>query len=183
MALSTNIAAATLGAMLFAGPAISQTSAVSSRPAVAAATISSSDYVRQTAMSDLFEIQSSQMALDKSQDAAVRKFAQQMIHDHTQSSEKLKKLLQTENVNIAPPSKLDQAHLALLDKLRGASGSAFDKDYVKDQIAGHREALAVQKTYAASGEDAKLKSFAQAAADMVQMHLDEAEKLGQGGST
>src|SRR4051812_16336770 len=55
----------------------------------AAQNVSATDFVNQAANSDMFEIQSSQLAV-KAQDGKVHDFAQRMINDHTQASEKLR---------------------------------------------------------------------------------------------
>ena len=46
-------------------------------------------YVRMAAASDLFEIQSSQLALTRAQSPAVREFAQMLVQHHTATTEQL----------------------------------------------------------------------------------------------
>ncbi len=53
--------------------------------------MSAQDFVNMAAVGGMFEVQSSQLALNKTQDNRVRDFAQHMIQDHTQASEKLRR--------------------------------------------------------------------------------------------
>ena len=47
------------------------------------------DFVNQAASGGLFEVQSSELALQRSQDAKVQEFANQMITDHTANNQEL----------------------------------------------------------------------------------------------
>ena len=70
--------------VLLAGPALAQSlgekTGVNSALGVAPAT---ADFVKEVAISDMFEIESSKMALKKSSSTSVKQFAEMMIKDHT----------------------------------------------------------------------------------------------------
>src|ERR671910_605194 len=51
------------------------------------------DFVMEAAVSDIFEIQSSQLAQNKAQDAGLKTFASKMVADHTMTSNELKALV------------------------------------------------------------------------------------------
>ncbi|ESX21240.1 DUF4142 domain-containing protein [Mesorhizobium sp. M1148] len=53
------------------------------------ATTSPQEFVKAAASSDMFEIQSSELALRKSKTSRVKEFARMMIKDHTTSSKRL----------------------------------------------------------------------------------------------
>jgi putative membrane protein len=131
----------------------------------------SQDYVTKAAIGDMFEIQSSKLALKKSQDAKVKSFANRMIKDHTASTAKLKSIIKSEQLPLVPPAKLDDAHQQMIDQLNGATGADFDKAYLDMQMKAHEEALAVHQGYADNGLDMKLKAFAKKTSAVVQMHL------------
>lgn len=134
-------------------------------------------YVEQAAMGDRFEIESSRIALRKSQSADVRNFAKQMIHDHGQSTSTLKKLLATDHLDVAPPAKLDPEHAKMLSDLRAATGTSFDQLYAKMQLDGHRQALQLHQGYAAAGDNDDLKKFAADVSKVVEMHLAHVSEL------
>lgn len=60
-----------------------------SAPAFAQAVMDSQTYRMMAAQSDAFEIASSQLALQRSRNSAVRRFAQEMIQEHAQTSQAL----------------------------------------------------------------------------------------------
>jgi putative membrane protein len=144
-------------------PAFAQSGADSGRP--------SQDYVTKAAIGDLFEIQSSKLALRKSADPKVKSFASRMIKDHTASSAKLKSIIKAEELPLVAPAKLDDAHQQMIDKLFNANEMDFDKMYLDMQATAHQEALAVHQGYADSGLETKLKAFAKKTSAVVQMHL------------
>jgi putative membrane protein len=157
---------ATIGFAIFAAAAFAQTAP------------STADFVKMVAISDMFEVESSKLALEKKV-AADRAFAQRMIHDHTQTTEQLKHLVEGGNVKARLPAELDDPHKQMLEKLRGESGADFSKDYNEMQLGGHKEAVALFEAYAKSGDNSALKSWAAKTLPHLQEHLAMAEKLSQ----
>ena len=92
----------------------------------------------------------SKLALEKKV-AADQAFAQRMVHDHTQTTEQLKHLVEGGNVKAQLPSELDDQHKQMLGKLRGESGADFSKDYNEMQLNGHNQLVALFEAYARSG--------------------------------
>jgi putative membrane protein len=172
------IAAALAASVVLSGGVMAQSSSTGVI-AVTAQKLSDSDYVDKTAMTDMFEIQASELALKKSSNPGVKSFAERMIKDHTASTKELTKLVQQSNLNLAPPTTLDEKHKTMLHKLENASSADFDRAYTKMQVKGHQQALELQNAYSMTGDNPKLKQFAGKATEMVQMHLSMAEKLSQ----
>jgi len=103
-------------ALIFAGSAPAQQTTTT----ITTQKISDSDYVKQTADTDTFEIRAGEIAVKRSKNAKVRRFAQRMVDDHTASTKQLTKLLQMANVNIAPPAELDEQHRQMLERRRAS---------------------------------------------------------------
>ena len=139
---------------------------------------STADFVKTVAISDMFEIELSKLALEKKV-AADQAFAQRMVHDHTQTTEQLKHLVHSGKVKEQLPAELDGPHTQMLEKLRGESGVDFSKDYNEMQLNGHKEAVALFEAYAKSGDNPALKSWAAKTLPHLQEHLAMAEKLSQ----
>src|SRR4051794_41421215 len=76
-------------------------------------------YMAQAASADQFEIQSGQLALQASQNAAVRNFGNMIITDHTQSTQIVASTAAAAHLAPPPPTMLP-AHHAVLDQLRSA---------------------------------------------------------------
>jgi putative membrane protein len=136
------------------------------------------EFVKEVAVSDMFEIQSSELAAQKS-DAATKTFASQMITDHRKTSDELKSLIKSADIGVMPPTMLDAKHQTMLDKLKNATGSSFEKDYREDQVAAHEAAVSLFERYAKNGENAQLKSWAATTLPTLQHHLQMAEALAK----
>lgn len=143
-------------------------------PTVPSTSVQDQNFAMQAAMSDMFEIQSSQLALQKSRNPAVLRFAQTMIDHHTMTSQKLATLATQKGATV--PMALDpvqQQRIAALD----SSGRRFDRMYLAAQVTGHREAVQVYQTEIARGTDPEMKMLAQQTLPMIQEHLAMAGRI------
>ena len=174
-----------LGCVLLAAPALAQSvgekTGVNSTLGIAPTT---ADFVKEAAISDMFEIDSSKLAQDKG-NASEKSFASQMITDHTKTTTELKGLVSSGKVKADLPSALDSSHQSKLDKLRGESGKDFSSDYDSDQLSGHKDAVSLFERYAKGGDNADLKDWAGKTLPTLRHHLEMAESLKKksGGAT
>jgi putative membrane protein len=168
--------------MLSSGLAWAQDDATVPEPSGsdAAVEVKATSYVEQTAMGDMFEVKSSELALSKSGNPQVRAFAQHMITDHAASSRELKQALTAAKVDVPVPTALDGEHQQLLDTLQASTGGDFDRNYLKMQMDGHQKALQTQVDYRLHGGNRELQDFATKATTMVQTRLSELGKISQG---
>ena len=135
---------------------------------------SSQDFVTQAAISDLFEIQSSQLAAERS-DEATKAYAKKMIADHEKVSGELKDVIKSGQIKLDVPTALDSTHQGKLDKLKGLQGADFTKQYHDDQVTAHKTATDLYQRYGDGGDNAALKAFAV----KTKPHLDEHLKMAQ----
>jgi putative membrane protein len=138
---------------------------------------SAQDFVNKVAISDMFEIQSSQMALSKQADADTKPFAEKMIQDHQKTSTELKALVEGSMVKLTLPASLDSEHQRMLDELNAKSGRDFDTSYDQIQVKAHRDEVALFEAYSKSGEDSELKTWAGKTLPHLKEHLSLAENL------
>ena len=68
------------------------------------------DFVKEIAVSDIFEIESSKLAQQKASVAPVKTFAGQMVTDHTKTSTELKGLVSGRKVKAQVPAAMDSSH-------------------------------------------------------------------------
>ena len=166
---------ATMGVVL-AGPVYAQSipekTGINSTLGIAPKT---EDFVKQVAMSDMFEIESGKLAASKG--AATKQFGSQMVADHTKTSGELKALLSSASVNVQLPMAPDDAHKKKLDKLASLVGNEFDRQYAADQVEAHEDAVNLFDRYAKGGENAQLKAWAAKTVPALRHHLDMAKKL------
>jgi putative membrane protein len=135
------------------------------------------DFVTLAAQSDMLEIDSSKLALQKSDNAKTKTFAQKMIDDHTATSTELKGLLSSGKVGVSAPTTLDKTHQAKLDKLTKLQGKDFTKQYDDMQVSAHKDAVSLFERYSKDGDNPELKAFAGKTLPKLQEHLKMAQEL------
>jgi putative membrane protein len=148
-------------------------------PTYAQTPSATAQFVEKAAIGDMFEIQSSELALEKSKNADVQTFARKIIQDHRANSEELKAFLQksADLQRIQLPTALDQAHQQKLQQLR--SGSGFENPYRTAQVEGHEDAIKLFEDYARAGDNADLKKWAEGKVPILRGHLQMAQALPQ----
>jgi putative membrane protein len=134
------------------------------------------DFVKEAATSDMFEIQSSQIAQERG-NAAEKSFAATMIRDHQKTTDELKSMLASGDLKADLPTGLDTSHQSEIDKLRSLSGADFSSRYDKDQVSGHKDAVSLFERYSASGDEPKLKDWAGQTLPTLRHRLEMAQEL------
>ena len=139
-------------------------------------------FVRAAATSDLYEMEASRLAEQRSQNAEVKRFAQHMLRDHGKTTGELKDMLpQLQGVSAQQmATSLDRQHQALLEQLQGAQGAEFDRAFARQQVQSHQAAVDLFRAYAQSGDDARLKQWASQTLPSLEGHLREAQQLQRG---
>jgi putative membrane protein len=128
------------------------------------------DYVQKAAMGDMFEVESSRLALQRARSTQVKQMAQMMVDAHTMTTDELKARLVRAGLIVETPTMLDDAHKQKLEQLRGANNQQFDQMYLDLQKEAHDEALMVHRDYAMNGDMADLKAFAADTVPKIEMH-------------
>lgn len=139
---------------------------------------STADFVKQVAISDMFEIASNKLAQQKG-NAEEKAFASKMVTDHGKTSTELKGLVASGKVKADLPAELDASHLSKLDKLKDSSGSDFSANFNSMQVSAHKDAVDLFQRYAEGGENAELKDWAGKTLPALKHHLEMAQKLGK----
>src|SRR4051812_40224958 len=136
------------------------------------------DFVKQVAISDMFEIESNKLAQEKG-NAPEKTFASQMVTDHTKTSTELKGLVSSGKVKAEVPAALDSSHQSKLDKLKAESGKDFSSDFDSMQVSAHKDAVSLFERYAKGGDNADLKDWAGKTLPALKHHLEMAEDLAK----
>ncbi len=132
---------------------------------------STQDFVKQAAIGDRFEVESAQIAQNKG-DTSDKKFAAHMIQDHQKSYDELK------TIDPNAPDSLDATHKKMLDQLSQLNGPEFKKQFRRDQINAHKEAVSLFRRYSEKGDNPQLKGFAAKTLPELERHLQMAELSG-----
>jgi len=140
-------------------------------------------FVTAAATSDMYEVTAGKVALQRAQSPDVKAFAQKMVDAHTMTTQKLKSILASHNVDAAPPAHVDTRRQAMLDDLRGAKAADFDHRYITQQVAAHKEADILFRGYAKDGDNNAIKDFAATTDKDIKMHLSMAQELNNSVKT
>lgn len=134
-------------------------------------------FLKNAAAGDMFEIQTSQLALQKSNSADVKQFAQMMIDDHTKLDNQMKPI--ATEAGVQPPTQLTGKERGEYKKLQGLSGDDFDKEYIKAMVDDHTKVSKAFGSEIANGTLPDEKMAAQQNKPTVDMHLQKAQQLAQ----
>jgi putative membrane protein len=136
-------------------------------------------YMQAAASGDMFEIQSSHLALQRTCDPRVRGFAQMLIDEHTRMSNMMAEAARATGLPL-PPLAMTARHAEMLQRLQAAPGTSFDAAYRAEQVAAHQEALTLHRGYSEIGDQTVLRTLAAQAVPAIQSHLAEARALPTG---
>lgn len=134
------------------------------------------DFVQEAASSDMYEIQSSTLAADKLNGPG-KAFAEEMVTDHTKTSDQLATLAKADNVPL--PTAIDSSHQQSMDQLKSLNGDDFTKRYAADQVAAHQNAVSLFERYGQGGDSVQLKTWAQQTLPTLRHHLEMAKNLAK----
>lgn len=152
-----------------------------SDPAAAQTQLSDPEIASVAVVANQIDVAYGKIALQKSKDKEVRKFAQTMVTDHSATIEAATNL-----VNKLKVTPKDNAMSQSLQKdagktkkmLHAKSGRAFDKSYVDNEVAYHRSVIQVVETILIpQAKNEELKSLLQSALPVFKAHLQHAEML------
>jgi putative membrane protein len=137
-------------------------------------------FVTKAANGGMFEIRSSELAVDRVQNAEVKDFARQMIRDHDKANKELQSAASSLGANV--PSSLDAKHAQALQKLEGMNGPEFEQFYVQAQRDAHREAVGLYSSY--SKANGALSAWAAETLPTLQEHqqrIQQISRVAEGG--
>jgi putative membrane protein len=166
-------------ALMVAGTSLSATAQTAPPPPPPEAKTQAMAYVMAAGMSDMFEINSSQVAVQKSRTSAVRSYANMLIKHHTKTTAATMKAARKAGMN-PPPPMLDPGAAASIAELQAAGPDDFDRVYLAQQVPAHQAALDLHSSYAGQGDQPALRASARSAVPIVRQHLTAAERMQRG---
>lgn len=135
-------------------------------------------FVQQASMSNLFELESSKLAQERSENAKVKDFASMMIKDHTKAGKDLEAAVKKSGMNAKAVAKsLDAEHEGKISTLQQKKGEDFDDTYISMQQDAHDKAVELFSAYAGNGNDKEIRSFASQTLPVLKKHQHHVETL------
>jgi putative membrane protein len=137
--------------------------------------------MKELAATNMAEMKAAQIALDKSKDDQVQKFAQKMLEDHSNAHGKVRDLAQVKNVSL--PNELDGKHQAEMKKLSNLSGDKFDKMYLQQGgVSDHKQAMQLLERIEKNAKDPQLKAMATDLKPTIREHHELATNMVKGNA-
>ena len=162
---------------LMACAALAGGSAIAQSDASATGSAQDKKFAKVAMAGGLTEIQASQAALQKSNSDDVKKFAQQMIDDHTKLNDQMKPI--ASQLGVAVPTSPMPKDQAMIAKMQNLSGDEFDKAYIKAMVKDHTKDDKEFTMEASSGQNADEKAAASQGDQIVKQHLQMAQDLAK----
>ena len=98
-------------------------------------------FVQDAYQDGLAEVQTAQLAQQKTANAEVKAFAEKLVSDHMSANNKLKSLADSKKVSLASDASLVAKGKAKM--LDTKSAGAFDKAFIDHMISDHKKAIEV----------------------------------------
>ena len=133
------------------------------------------NFVEKATLSNMFEIESAKLALERSKVQPIKDYAQAILDAHTASSSELAPLASA--ALVTAPTQLDSGFQSQLKQLQDASVEDFDDRYLDQQTEVHENTASLLKDFSANGKDAQLQAFALKMLPIVEAHLTQAKAL------
>jgi putative membrane protein len=132
-------------------------------------------FIRAAAMGGHGEVELGQLAEKQGQNSAVQNFARRMVQDHGKANEQLAHLAQA--AHVPAPSTPDADSQAMRAELASLQDGAFDRAYIRGQIAAHQVTAQLLAYEIGSGQDPQLQKFAEETLPVVLHHLALAQDI------
>ncbi|MDX3927823.1 MAG: DUF4142 domain-containing protein [Shinella sp.] len=136
------------------------------------------DFVQEAGASDMFEVESSKLAVERADDAT-KAFARQMVMDHQKTTTEMKQMVEGGKVKATLPTAMTAAQQEMMDELKGLQGAEFTEQYQDDQVSAHETAVDLFRRYAEEGDNPELKAWAGKTLPALEHHLQMARDLNK----
>jgi len=129
----------------------------------------------------VIDIDVAKVALDKAENADVKAFAEMMIKDHQAVNDQALALV--DKLGITPEDNptsqaLNEQAAAEKAKLEALSGAEFDKAYIENEVAFHKQVLdALDGTLIPATQNAELKALLESGSKLFHGHELHAEQV------
>jgi putative membrane protein len=134
------------------------------------------DFIEEAAQGGTAEVELARLALKKSTREDIKKFANELIKDHTAANAELGKIAGSKGEKL--PSGAGVKNAAMKARLTVLAGNDFNQAYVNRMVDDHQsDVAAFQKEAGNSSADADIKNYAAKTLPVLQKHLEHIKKI------
>lgn len=155
--------------------AVKDTSKDSTKTGGIAVTEDDAKFATTAADGGMAEVAYAKLAVQKATNPKVKEFAQMMITDHTKANTELMGIAKMKNITL--PGTPGEKHQKMMTDASAKTGADFDKAYVNDMVADHKEDVDLFEKASKDCKDPELKAFATKTLPVLKMHLDNIQKI------
>ncbi|RNI28652.1 DUF4142 domain-containing protein [Rufibacter latericius] len=174
---STNSATGTVGtsADAYVAPGTTSTVAGTGTMRYGTRAITEATFLTEAASSSMMEVQLGKLALERSANSEVKKFAQTLVDHHTKAGQEITTI--ASGMNLTLPSALLPMHQELVDQLSKLTGSAFDEKYLDKIEDVHESDIALYDVVSNAAPTTTVKAFAIRTLPVLRIHEHQADEL------
>lgn len=135
-------------------------------------------FIKDASEGSLAEVNFAKLALQKSKDANVRKFAERMVKDHEMLIREMRPFAVKYGVKPSGTPIMDHAKY---EELKMKSGTDFDRAYVEAMVKGHNDTLKMFIDEASKTDDPKLKAAVAKGEKVIREHTEMIDNIAKMG--
>jgi putative membrane protein len=134
-------------------------------------------FVKEAADAGLTEVRMGELAQKQAASASVKEFSSMMIKDHNAANEELRNFGAKNGITL--PTDLCSDCRRKYNGLVEYKGAAFDKKYMEQMVADHRDVVLRFERQSKDGNNKELKDWARTKLQTLKHHLSMAEDVAQ----
>ncbi|MDO7850307.1 DUF4142 domain-containing protein [Hymenobacter convexus] len=134
-----------------------------------------SEFMTKAASGGMLEVEMGKQVLARAITPEAKKYAQQMVDDHTKGNAELMALAAKKNITL--PTTLGDEHAKVLKDVTEEKGVKMDQEYMKEMLKDHEEDVKEYTDASIKASDPDIKAFAAKTVPMLKMHLDMVTKM------
>ncbi|MBH8570863.1 DUF4142 domain-containing protein [Microvirga sp. STS02] len=134
-----------------------------------------SKFMTKAASGGMLEVEMGKQVAARAVTPEAKKYAQQMVADHTKGNAELMALAAKKNITL--PTTLGDDHQKVLKDVVEEKGVKMDQEYMKEMLKDHEEDVKEYTDASIKAADPDIKAFAAKTVPMLKMHLDMVTKM------
>jgi predicted outer membrane protein len=135
------------------------------------------EFLIQVVEDSLAEMELCMLALDNTENAEIKAFAQTMLDEHGKLGQQMEQ--QAKAMKVPFPKKMRSEHAAMIRELSGLMGEEFDRRFVEQNLQYHENDLKVFRHYASEEGEGPIKELADAGVKLFTKHLKMVKDLAR----
>jgi putative membrane protein len=137
--------------------------------------VDSRKFLGQAMQDGIAEIQVCQLALQKSENPEVKRFAQRLIADHSRMDSDIASVAQT--VGVTVPNQPSTGKKSVYQRLSKLSGRTFDRAFIDHNVRDHKSHVKEFGLQADAGSEVQVRELAQRELPILQQHLQLSQQI------